>query len=81
MGESRFALPAFSGTQNARASIPFREEIELTRMYLGVEQVRFGEKLQTSIDVEPACGDCEVPALVIQPLVENAVKHGIALLE
>jgi two-component system sensor histidine kinase AlgZ len=64
-----------------RASIPFREEIELTRMYLGVEQVRFGEKLQTSIDVEPACGDCEVPALVIQPLVENAVKHGIALLD
>lgn len=64
-----------------RASIPFREEIELTRMYLGVEQVRFGQKLQTSIDVEPACGDCEVPALVIQPLVENAVKHGIALLE
>lgn len=64
-----------------RASIPFREEIELTRMYLGVEQVRFGKKLRTSIDVEPACGDCEVPALVIQPLVENAVKHGIALLD
>lgn len=64
-----------------RSSIPFREEMELTRMYLGVEQVRFGQKLQTSIDVEPACGDCEVPALVIQPLVENAVKHGIALLE
>jgi hypothetical protein len=64
-----------------RASIPFREEIELTRMYLGVEQVRFGGKLRTSIDVEPACGDCEVPALVIQPLVENAVKHGIALLD
>lgn len=64
-----------------RASIPFREELELTQMYLSVEQVRFGGKLQTSIDVEPACGDCEVPALVIQPLVENAVKHGIALLE
>lgn len=64
-----------------RASIPFREEMELTRMYLGVEQVRFGGRLQTSIDVEAACGDCEVPALVIQPLVENAVKHGIALLD
>jgi len=64
-----------------RASIPFREELELTSMYLGVEKVRFGGKLQTSLDVEPACGDCEVPALVIQPLVENAVKHGIALLD
>lgn len=64
-----------------RSSISFREELELTQMYLSVEQVRFGGKLQTSIDVEPACGNCEVPALVIQPLVENAVKHGIALLE
>ena len=64
-----------------RASIPFRDEIELTRMYLGVEQVRFGQKLQIALDVEPACADCEVPALLIQPLVENAVKHGIALLD
>jgi two-component system, LytTR family, sensor histidine kinase AlgZ len=64
-----------------RAAIPFREEMELTRMYLSVEQVRFGRRLQLALDVEAACGDCEVPALVIQPLVENAVKHGIALLE
>lgn len=64
-----------------RPSIPFREEIELTRMYLGVEQVRFGQKLQVSLDVAAACADCEVPALLIQPLVENAVKHGIALLD
>jgi len=64
-----------------RASIPFREEMALTRMYLNVEQVRFGRRLQLALDVEPACGDCEVPALVIQPLVENAVKHGIALLD
>jgi two-component system sensor histidine kinase AlgZ len=64
-----------------RPSIPFREEIELTQMYLGVEQVRFGRKLRIALDVAPACGDCEVPALLIQPLVENAVKHGIALLD
>jgi len=64
-----------------RAAIPFREEMELTRMYLNVEQVRFGRRLQLALDVEAACGDCEVPALVIQPLVENAVKHGIALLD
>lgn len=64
-----------------RAMIPFREEMELTSMYLGVEQVRFGQKLQLSLDIESACGDCDIPALVIQPLVENAVKHGIALLD
>lgn len=64
-----------------RAIVPFHEEMELTRMYLNVEQVRFGGRLQLALDVEPACGECEVPALVIQPLVENAVKHGIALLD
>jgi two-component system sensor histidine kinase AlgZ len=64
-----------------RAAIPFREEMELTRMYLGVEQVRFGRRLRLSEDVDPSCDECEVPALLIQPLVENAVKHGIALLD
>jgi two-component system, LytTR family, sensor histidine kinase AlgZ len=64
-----------------RPSIPFREEMELTRMYLGVEQVRFGQRLRVAVDVATGCGDCEVPALLIQPLVENAVKHGIALLD
>jgi LytS/YehU family sensor histidine kinase len=64
-----------------RAAIPFREEMELTRMYLGVEQVRFGRRLRLHEDMEPACDECEVPALLIQPLVENAVKHGIALLD
>jgi two-component system, LytTR family, sensor histidine kinase AlgZ len=63
-----------------RASIPFREEMELTRMYLDVEQVRFGQRLRLHEDMEAACDECEVPALLIQPLVENAVKHGIALL-
>ena len=64
-----------------RGSIPFSEELELTRMYLEVEQVRFGGKLRLVEDVDPACANCEVPALLIQPLVENAVKHGIALLQ
>jgi len=50
-------------------------------MYLDVEQVRFGRRLRLHEDLEPACDECEVPALLIQPLVENAVKHGIALLD
>jgi two-component system sensor histidine kinase AlgZ len=64
-----------------RELIPFREEMELTRMYLDVEQVRFGDRLRLAEDVDPACADCQIPALLIQPLVENAVKHGIALIE
>jgi two-component sensor histidine kinase len=63
-----------------RSSISFSEELALTRMYLDVEQVRFGGKLRLVQDVDPACDTCDVPALIIQPLVENAVKHGIAMM-
>jgi hypothetical protein len=63
-----------------RSNIPFSEEMALTKMYLDVEQVRFGGKLRLTQNVDPACNDCDVPALIIQPLVENAVKHGIAMM-
>jgi LytS/YehU family sensor histidine kinase len=63
-----------------RASIPFGEELALTGTYLDVEQVRFGQRLRVKQDFEPACADCEVPPLLVQPLVENAIKHGIATL-
>jgi hypothetical protein len=61
-----------------RESIPLREELALARGYLDVEQVRFGPRLRVEEEIEPACEDCAVPALLLQPLVENAVKHGIA---
>ena len=62
----------------SRDRIPLRDEIALARSYLEVEQVRFGERLRVEAEIEPACEDCTVPALLLQPLVENAVKHGIA---
>jgi hypothetical protein len=61
-----------------RASISWREELELARTYLQVEQVRFGARLQIEMHVDDACADCQVPPLVLQPLIENAIKHGIA---
>ena len=61
-----------------RESIPLREELALARGYLHVEQVRFGPRLRVEEEIEPLCEDCAVPALLLQPLVENAVKHGIA---
>ncbi|MBV9762929.1 MAG: histidine kinase [Acidobacteriaceae bacterium] len=63
-----------------RASIPFSEELALTRSYLDVEQVRFGQRLRVNQKFDPRCSDFEVPPLLVQPLVENAIKHGIATL-
>ena len=60
--------------------IPLSEEIALADRYLGIEQVRFGSRLRVERHVDEAAGACRVPALVLQPLVENAVTHGIARL-
>jgi LytS/YehU family sensor histidine kinase len=62
----------------SRDSIPLREELALAKSYLEVEQVRFGDRLRVVEEIEPACNECAVPPLLLQPLVENAVKHGIA---
>ena len=51
-------------------------ELELVRHYLDIEQVRFGERLRVMWDVAPETESCEVPELMLQPIVENAVRHG-----
>ena len=61
-----------------RESIPLHEELALARSYLAVELVRFGDRLRVEEFIEPGCEDCPVPALILQPLIENSVKHGIA---
>jgi hypothetical protein len=58
--------------------IPLSEELTLARTYLGVEQIRFGARLKVEEKVDPQCGYCQIPPLLVQPLVENAIKHGIA---
>ncbi|MDE2275621.1 MAG: histidine kinase, partial [Burkholderiales bacterium] len=59
------------------AAVTLDEEIELARRYLAIEQVRFGPRLEVQWRVEPGVGGARVPPLVLQPLVENAVRHGI----
>ncbi|MDB5873097.1 MAG: putative histidine kinase, classic [Ramlibacter sp.] len=58
-------------------SVTLAEEIALARRYLDIEQVRFGERLQVEWALDPLAGSARVPALMLQPLVENAVKHGV----
>lgn len=60
--------------------ITLAEEIELVRRYLAIEKVRFGDRLNSVIDVSDGAGRALVPPLLLQPLVENAVRHGIASL-
>ena len=54
------------------------EEVASVRGYLAIEQVRFEERLDARMDIHPAVMHCEVPAFLLNPLVENAVKHGAA---
>lgn len=58
--------------------VPLSEEIDFVRAYLGIEKLRFGDRLRIVEKVEPNCLDVEVPGLFLQPVVENAVRHGIA---
>jgi signal transduction histidine kinase len=58
--------------------VPLDRELELLDLYLDIERTRFSDRLDVRMDVEPAARDALVPAFVLQPLVENAVRHGIA---
>jgi LytS/YehU family sensor histidine kinase len=63
-----------------RASVCLSEELDLLRNYLAIEQIRFGARLKVAWEVSPEAEQAEVPTLLLQPLVENAIKHGIAQL-
>ena len=58
--------------------IALRRELEFLEWYLGIEQARFQERLTIQLSVDDDALDCAVPSLVLQPLVENAIRHGIA---
>lgn len=63
-----------------KTSIPLGEELALARSYLAVEQIRFRARLRVDEDLAPDCDPLLVPPLLLQPLVENAVRHGVATL-
>src|SRR4029078_9112413 len=63
---------------STQQSITMAEELSLAERFLSIEQVRFGARLQVEQSVDENALECQVPALVLQPLLENAVGHGIA---
>ncbi len=61
----------------AAQEVPLRRELDLIALYLAIEQVRFQDRLKVAIDADPAVLDAAFPHLGLQPIVENAVRHGI----
>ena len=64
--------------ENDRQTLSLREEISFLERYLEIEEVRFRDRLTIDMDVEEAAYEAEVPSLILQPLVENAVKYGFS---
>jgi two-component system, LytTR family, sensor kinase len=65
-------------THTDRSFSTVEEEIDFVRTYLEIEKVRFGDRLSVQIEVSKAAEAATVPSLILQPLVENALKHGLA---
>jgi sensor histidine kinase YesM len=67
----------YSLESDPAAMIPLQQEIEALMLYLDIEKVRFGERLKLDFEVDGPAADARVPSLLLQPLVENSVKHAI----
>ncbi|WP_172840866.1 sensor histidine kinase [Allosphingosinicella indica] len=60
------------------ALVPLAEELSLIEEYLDIEAVRFGDRLNATVECEPDASEALVPGFLVQPLVENAIKHGVS---
>ncbi len=62
-----------------RQEIPLRDEIEFLKHYAAIQRRRFGDRLRFDFEIQEAAQSCAVPSLLLQPLVENAIQHGIGI--
>lgn len=67
----------YSISQGSESLVSLKEEIENVKRYLEIEQVRFGSKLEQIFNLSEHCYDFFIPAMILQPLFENSVKHGV----
>jgi two-component system LytT family sensor kinase len=58
--------------------VPLKQELDFLKRYLDIEQIRFGDRLQVDMDIAPDAMEAYVPNLLLQPIVENAVNHGVS---
>ena len=76
VGLSEFLRRALEDSH--RSQVTLEEEVDYLKRYLDIQKVRFGDRLQVNVDIPAELRRARVPSLLLQPLVENAVKHGIA---
>jgi len=67
----------YSLDENAHKKSNLSKELELLELYLSIEKVRFGDRLTVTLDISQESLAAQIPTLLLQPIVENAIKHGI----